>query len=234
MRGNSKHHLRTKGENTSIKTSKHSSKSESDSSDVSSHPDYATTTVDMKSLKQICESEDLNEIPDWFSKSKNVRLQTCFPNAFDPKYLMARRKLFKQMKLLKEEQEATKNKNSSSIIKLTPCAPPSFAKNLKFKPIKGHVVKPAEKSAALTSVSADVPNKIPQDNINELEDAKSAADKYEKNKESNAIIVEVREEESNLHKEASCESKKVMESQKDISDIHEEEKPKNRRSRRKV
>ena len=100
-----------------------------------------------KTLKQMCESETLQELPNWFSKGKKVRLRICFPNAYDPKYLITRRKLFQQMKLLKEEQNALKNK--SSIIKLVPCAPPSFAKNLKFKPIKGHVVKP---NSALSSV----------------------------------------------------------------------------------
>ena len=56
------------------------------------------------SLKKACESEKIYELPDWFAKSKEVRLRICFPNAYDPKYIMARRRLFKQMKILKEEQ----------------------------------------------------------------------------------------------------------------------------------
>ena len=112
-----------------------------DKSKEGNAPDSLSHT---KSLKQICFTEDLSEIPHWFAKSKDVRVQTCFPNAFDPKYLMARRKIFKQMKLLKEEQQALKDKASNSVIKLTPCAPPNFVKNLKFKPIKGHVLKPTQ------------------------------------------------------------------------------------------
>ena len=245
MRGNSKHNLKGKGDLISIKASKLPTKSESNSTEIVSGSEKSDTIDDVKSLKQICENEDLNEVPDWFSKSKDVRLQTCFPNAFDPKYLMARRKLFKQMKLLKEEQDAAKNKNS--IIKLTPCAPPSFAKNLKFKPIKGHVVKPTEKATVLTPMSADAPTQTLLARANQLEDEKShnsetrasciqnsIAGKNEKIKERKAKNEGEGEDENTLHKEQSCEYKKRNESQKDICDIHEDEQPKNRRSRRKI
>ena len=137
-------HLRANGRHIikdNNKTSDRETNVAKDQSKEGHAPDSLSHT---KSLKQICFTEDLSEIPHWFAKSKDVRVQTCFPNAFDPKYLMARRKIFKQMKLLKEEQQALKDKASNSVIKLTPCAPPNFVKNLKFKPIKGHVLKPSQ------------------------------------------------------------------------------------------
>ena len=237
LRGNSKHHLRHKGELAGTKTSKPSN---IDSTDSSCEGENADMITDAKNLKLLCENEDLKEVPKWFSKSKDVRLQTCFPNAFDPKYLMAKRKLFKQMKLLKEEQDAARNKNTSSIIKLTPCAPPTFAKNLKFKPIKGHVMKPAEKGVPTTSVPVLYPNEISQGQENKVEKEKSV--QINQSISNNTTI-----ESSNAHKAkakqqddndtsniGNSNKNKEKESQKDLSDIREDEKPKSRRTRRKV
>ena len=190
----------------------------------------------VKNLKQFCEAENLIEVPSWFSKSKDVRLQTCFPNAFDPKYLMAKRKLFKQMKLLKEEQDAAKSKNTSSVIKLTPCAPPTFAKNLKFKPIKGHVMKPAEKSVSMTSTPAANSNETTQGQENGLENTKFNETKDNpgnKNKVEDNIDAKQQYDKNLLEVKASKVDKE-KESQKSRCDIYEEEKPKSRRSRRKV
>ena len=137
-------HLRASGRHIVKDNNKTRDKEINAAKDPSKDGHTLDTLSHTKSLKQICFTEDLSEIPHWFAKSKDVRVQTCFPNAFDPKYLMARRKIFKQMKLLKEEQQALKDKTPNSVIKLTPCAPPNFVKNLKFKPIKGHVLKPKQ------------------------------------------------------------------------------------------
>ena len=231
LRGNSKHHLRVKGEVISIQTSKSSANA---SSETSTNFNKLDTIADIKNLKQICENDDSNEVPDWFSKSKDVRLQTCFPNAFDPKYLMAKRKLFKQMKILKEEQDAAKTKNAGSVIKLTPCAPPSFAKNLKFKPIKGHVMKPNEKS---------IPKKLPlgdelryQNEINNLENEKN--DEIEQlPDDSKKTVIEKSnnfKDIDNFKKADNSDVNKEEESQKNLADKQEKEMPRNRRTRRKV
>ena len=236
LRGNSKHHLRVKGEAINSNTSKFP---QNDSSDKSSDAENNDMIAGVKNLKQFCEIENPNEVPSWFSKSKDVRLQTCFPNAFDPKYLMAKRKLFKQMKLLKEEQDAAKSKNTSAVIKLTPCAPPTFAKNLKFKPIKGHVMKPSEKSVSMTSTLAADPKGTNESQENRLEDTKC----YE-NKD-NSGVDQKSKIESNVDTKQQADNKnslqvktsniyKEKESHRGHCDISEEEKPKSRRSRRKV
>jgi hypothetical protein len=193
----------------------------------------------------MCENDNLSDIPGWFAKSKDVRLHICFPNAFDPKYLMARRKLFKQMKILKEEQQALKNKSSSAVIKLTPCAPPSFAKNvrhLKFKPIKGHVLKPAQKSDVLTSeTSQDQSQSI--NNLNVESNLKSTQIPDEIKKCENEKTTTTDSDELVVESETKIDIVDVTkpkeihdgnESQEIICDIQEEGKTKNRRSRRRV
>ena len=229
LRGNSKHHLRVKGEVISIKTSKSSSNA---SLDTPTNVDKLDTIADIKNLKQICENDDSNEVPDWFSKSKDVRLQTCFPNAFDPKYLMAKRKLFKQMKILKEEQDAAKTKNAGAVIKLTPCAPPSFAKNLKFKPIKGHVMKPNEKAISKALPSGD--ELRCHNEANNLENEKN--DQIEKfTDDSKKTIIEKKlNDMDDFTKSENSDVNKEEESQKSLGDKHEKEMPRNRRARRKV
>ena len=149
------------------------------------------------------------------------------------------------MKILKEEQQALKNKSSSSVIKLTPCAPPSFAKNvknLKFKPIKGHVLKPAQKTDVLTSetsqeqslsinnvhIESNLTSTQFVDDINKCENEKNTTT------DSDETVVEC---ESKIDMVDATEPKETHggnESRHIICDIQEEEKPKNRRSRRRV
>ena len=236
LRGNTKHHIRVKGETMNANTSKFS---KNDSSDKCSDTENNDMIASAKNLKQFCEIENLSEVPSWFSKSKDVRLQTCFPNAFDPKYLMAKRKLFKQMKLLKEEQEAAKSKNTSAVIKLTPCAPPTFAKNLKFKPIKGHVMKPAEKSVSMTSTPAANPKGTIESQENRLENIKCNESKDDsgndqESKIENSADAKLQADYKNSLQVKTSNVDKEKESHKRHCDIYEEEKPKSRRSRRKV
>ena len=187
------------------------------------------------SLKKACESENIYELPDWFAKTKEVRLRICFPNAFDPKYIMARRRLFKQMKILKEEH-ALKSKGTGAVIKLTPCAPPSFARNskhLKFKPIKGHVVKPTQST---NIISSSVSALHQEEEQSRAESAEAKNVKKESVQISNDKIDRTDNTKTNTpaQNESNVDDKsfREKEAQSNSSDSQEEERPKRRTRRR--
>ena len=196
-------------------------------------------------LKQACETEKISELPSWFAKSKDVRLRICFPNAYDPKYLMARRRLFKQMQILKEEH-ALKNKGTSAVIKLTPCAPPSFAKNskhLKFKPIKGHVVKPTQSTSIISSSISDHSTTVTvETDLQEQKEKYNVEPVESTNVEKESVNIsndkidsaDVTKSNKPHQNELNINDKNIMEKegQSNSSDSQEEERPRRRTRRR--